>query len=33
MKEIIKAKKLIKTKNNCKKENDIILVSSWFEFL
>ena len=27
-KEIIKAKKLIKTKNNCKKENDKILVSN-----
>ena len=32
-KEITKAKKLIKTKNNCKKENDNILVSNWFEFL
>ena len=32
-KEIIKAKKLIKTKNNCKKENDKILVSNWFEVL
>ena len=32
-KEIIKDKKLIKTKNYCKKENDNILVSNWFEFL
>ena len=32
-KEIIKDKKLIKTKNNCKKEKDKILVSNWLEFL
>ena len=33
MNEIIKLKKLIKTKNNCKKENNKIYLSKWLEFL
>ena len=32
-KENIKQIKLIKTKNNCKKENDKILISKWFDFV